>query len=351
MLNIAVIGGGLFGVTSAIRLSEKHTVTLFESNQTLLDSASKHNHNRLHFGYHYPRSYKTAKQSLDGYKLFKDEFESCIINNFPNYYLIDKNSRTTAEEYINFCDALCLKLENKKPELNMNFNDIEASFLTDEPIFNYDKIKIDLLNRVDESSVRLCLNKTITDASELEGYDVIINTTYHNINKIKSLFNLPIDKLNIQDVVIPIFKYNSPKIGITIMDGKFFSILPKGLDENVFLLYSVEHSVINSVNDFTVPETWVDRIDIPDKVDFIYNKSENYFPFLKDVERIGYYRTVRALPFNDDDERLSYLDVTEHKSKLIISVLSGKITTCWLIADDIVKIIDENCFNRQRVLG
>ena len=73
-MKIAVVGGGLFGVTVSLKLSEFYDVTIIESNPTIMENASKCNHNRLHFGYHYPRSYKTAKQTLDGYNLFKDNF-------------------------------------------------------------------------------------------------------------------------------------------------------------------------------------------------------------------------------------------------------------------------------------
>ena len=70
-MKIIVIGAGIFGVTTALTLSENgYDVTLVECENNIMTKASKCNHNRLHFGFHYPRSIKTAKQSLDGYDLF-----------------------------------------------------------------------------------------------------------------------------------------------------------------------------------------------------------------------------------------------------------------------------------------
>ena len=49
-MRIAVIGGGIFGVTTAIRLAENHSVDLFEKNSDILQSASGINQYRLHRG-------------------------------------------------------------------------------------------------------------------------------------------------------------------------------------------------------------------------------------------------------------------------------------------------------------
>ena len=45
--------------------------TLFEKKNNILNGASTNNLNRVHFGYHYPRDYETAKQSTKGYITFK----------------------------------------------------------------------------------------------------------------------------------------------------------------------------------------------------------------------------------------------------------------------------------------
>ena len=74
--DIIVVGAGIFGVTISLTLSENgYDVTLVEGEDDILKNASKSNHNRLHFGFHYPRSINTAKQSLDGYVLFCNNFD------------------------------------------------------------------------------------------------------------------------------------------------------------------------------------------------------------------------------------------------------------------------------------
>ena len=91
MKNVLIIGAGLFGCCADIELAEAgFAVTLIEKEQDIMNGASKHNHNRIHFGFHYPRSTETARQSLDGLVLFLMRFKDSIISGFPNYYFIEK---------------------------------------------------------------------------------------------------------------------------------------------------------------------------------------------------------------------------------------------------------------------
>ena len=70
---IAIVGGGIFGITIYLVLKKKgYDCTLFEKNNNILKGASTNNLNRVHFGYHYPRDNETAKQSLRGYISFKN---------------------------------------------------------------------------------------------------------------------------------------------------------------------------------------------------------------------------------------------------------------------------------------
>ena len=64
-MKIAVIGAGIFGITTAIKLARQHDVSIFERNSDILKGASDVNQCRIHRGYHYPRSPKTTLQVLN----------------------------------------------------------------------------------------------------------------------------------------------------------------------------------------------------------------------------------------------------------------------------------------------
>ena len=54
-MKVIVIGAGIFGVTASLTLSKNgYDVTLVECESDIMSKASKCNHNRLHFGFHYP---------------------------------------------------------------------------------------------------------------------------------------------------------------------------------------------------------------------------------------------------------------------------------------------------------
>ena len=108
MKKILVIGGGLFGCSIALELSKSgHSITLLEQNPSIMNNASKCNHNRIHYGYHYPRSSETATQSLDGLLSFLTKYKEAIVTNFPNYYAISSNqSNINASEYRKCCDQV-----------------------------------------------------------------------------------------------------------------------------------------------------------------------------------------------------------------------------------------------------
>ena len=69
-MKIGIIGGGIFGVTIAIRLAKSHTVEIFEKNDYILKAGSDINQCRIHRGYHYPRSDTTAKELLESQEDF-----------------------------------------------------------------------------------------------------------------------------------------------------------------------------------------------------------------------------------------------------------------------------------------
>ncbi len=353
-MRIIVIGAGIFGCTIALELSRRHDVTLVDMNSDILQNASKVNHNRLHFGFHYPRSKATALQSLIGYEMFYDYFHDAITSDFPNYYMIEKNSHVSSRYYEQFCDSLNLVYEARYPAIDMDFGNIESSYMVREPIFDYDLIKMRLKRDIELSEIRLILNKKIISRKDLN-YDVIINATYFNINKVKRLFGLPLTKLRLQTVIIPIFECNMDKIGVTIMDGKYCSVMPKGFNPNTFLLYHAKESIIYETEDEVIPTSWYlgkkiinncfvkrkiyDKTFAWHHINTIANASRGYFRFLKNCFFVDYWQTVRALPINDDDERLSVFDVSEQDGQKIISVLSGKISTCLLTANNISKLI------------
>jgi len=320
-MKIKIIGAGLFGCCIGYELSRYgHNVTIMEQDSDIMTRASKCNHNRIHFGYHYPRSVETAKQSLDGLVSFLVNYRDSLVSHFPNYYMVANDSKVSNQEYIDFCDEVGISRRLEYPDNQfINKDLISTSLMVDEMVFDYDILKKLVKKNIKNIDVRF---NTKFDG-KLDDCDYLINCTYSNVNEVNHLLNISPIEIKLQDVVVPIFEMDNDPIGLTVMDGPYASIMPKGKNKNQFLLYSVEHSLIKDNN-----------LDI----DMIYRESEKLYPFLCDVKKKGYWRTTRALPVNDNDERLSEIFISKENPK-IITVLSGKISTCHKVGEDIAKML------------
>ena len=100
-MKIAIIGAGFFGSTIALKLSEQHTVHLYEKENNILNGASKANQFRFHMGFHYPRSQRTIKEIKSSYKLFLNFYSNRVFGKTKNYYAVsNKGSKTSYNKLI-----------------------------------------------------------------------------------------------------------------------------------------------------------------------------------------------------------------------------------------------------------
>ena len=62
-IKIAIIGCGAFGLSAALELQNKSfDVYIYDKSTEILNGATFANHNRHHYGFHYPRSQQTIDQ-------------------------------------------------------------------------------------------------------------------------------------------------------------------------------------------------------------------------------------------------------------------------------------------------
>ena len=96
-----IIGGGFFGISLALffrSLTDK--VILIERAQSLMSGASFANQARIHSGFHYPRSFATAKRSLMLHRRFIDDFAPAVVDDFQMLYAVARDgSRVPASRF------------------------------------------------------------------------------------------------------------------------------------------------------------------------------------------------------------------------------------------------------------
>ncbi len=353
-----VIGGGLFGLTTSIVLAENGIkVTVLEKNLDILKEASLVNQNRIHYGYHYPRSIETGQESIDGMEDFLSYYGDCVNNSLIKYYAISKKrSHTSVDEFIKFSKKLNIPLEESWPdEKFLNRDLIQQCWKAHEPNFDYQTLRVNILNRINKlKNIKILRNSKIIKIDSFydnqvqvtlrNGYEIkgnnLVNATYSGLNDIFKLATKKNMEAKFQLVVLPILKINKkiPTYGLTIMDGPFCSILPRGFSKDEYILSNVKGSVLESKTGFKKP-TWKEFSGSVERD--IVEKCKTYFPILSEMEIVDSWITTKMLLPNQEKNDSRPTLILTHK-KNIYSIFSGKVTTCVRVAKDMLKKIEVN---------
>lgn len=364
---IAIIGGGVFGVLSAIEIAKKgYAVDIFEKNEEILLEASLVNQCRIHMGYHYPRDKETAIATLSAEKLFRKTFPNAVVkNDFENYYCLSKeNSKTSPEEYIKFCQDIGLPINTEWPKnINISKDHINFCLKVPEKIFDNTKMRerlyslinkdrkiniyksTEIISIKERNRVYVLTSKNKGDIKEEHDYDGIINAAYSNVNKIHEMagLNTPNYQYELCEMVVMSHPWKD-KSGIAVMDGPFFGIMPFGFSKN-YLMYDVEISVLErTVGKFPNFKKNINYHNKPTNAIKRFNKYktkiEPYLPQIKNSKYItSLYATRIVLPKRDaDDARPT---IVSNPAPGFWTIFSGKIATCAPYSKILAEKIEE----------
>ena len=243
-----IIGAGIYGMYAAKRSLEKNPnekVLILEVENTYFNRGSYVNQARLHNGYHYPRSYSTASKSAKYFDRFYNDFKEGINDNFEKIYAVAADySWANGEQFKKFCDNLNLLCDEIPKEKFFNSYTIDKAFLTKEYSFDAKKIGDKLYKELVSLGCNFKFEAKITSIKKEKDIFIvqledgseyftsfILNATYAGINKIHDLLGfeyLPI-KYEFCEVILCEVSDNIKNVGLTVMDGPFFSIMPFGL--------------------------------------------------------------------------------------------------------------------------
>jgi len=348
-MRIGVIGAGVFGATAAIRLAKAgYDVDLIDKSGDILNAASQINQYRLHQGYHYPRSRETIQSCKASAEAFTREYPEAVITGNTHYHCIAaENSLTSAEQFLQMCDAFELpyrkvRLDVIAPEkvalcVEVNENAIDPKVL-------YSCIK----NRLQKEGVRLVLN-TPAERSMLSHYDFVVVAAYAGINSVLEAFD--VSKLRsyqyeLCEKIVVKLPQNFSRKSVVVLDGPFTCFDPFGRS-GYFVMGHVVHA-IHAQNIGTHPvipdefRSLLNRGVIKDPPLTIFSKiiesAAVFFPDIRKAEHIGSMYTFRTvLPGREDtDARPTIVEKINDK---IITVFSGKIGNCVEAADKILELI------------
>ncbi|NVZ72980.1 FAD-dependent oxidoreductase [Pseudomonas costantinii] len=247
-----VIGGGFYGAAIAIYLAKQRglkRVLLIEREPALLMRASYNNQARVHNGYHYPRSFTTAYRSRVNLPKFARDWPDAIKQDFTKLYAIARrNSKVTAKQFERFCRDIGSAVEPAAPALKALFEPrlIEDVFLVEEFAFDTTKLAQWAERELQEAGVQVRYETQVVEISngsdtllravtqtkngqqELINCRYIFNCTYSGLNHFNGDFPGVRSGLKHEITEMPLM-HMPPALmglGVTVMDGPFFSMMP-----------------------------------------------------------------------------------------------------------------------------
>lgn len=335
-MKIAIIGAGWYGLYCALLLQDKHDITIYEKNNDIFTGASYYNQNRLHLGYHYPKSYKTRMMCLKGYEKFIKLFSNVIEECPKNLYVISKESIIDYNTFLQIYNTTDYEHTINK---NTFLKNIEGDLInTKEKIINSKKAK--LFFKENLKNVKIIYN---TNIFSIEQHDkVILNNTFEYdfcFNCSYNQLNLNEEKCEYEKTISLIYK-RIKKINdydaITIMDGGFSSIFPRDLKNNTYTLTNVIYTPFYKNKNFKKVEEKKLTIEELEhiKINMVKDITKYLTTFDKEFEYDGYFESFKCKTINNNDGRECIIT----KNKNVVNVHCGKIIGIFEFEDYLKKL-------------
>ncbi|MCZ7586759.1 MAG: FAD-binding oxidoreductase [Deltaproteobacteria bacterium] len=361
------MGGGFFGLYTAELLRHAgHEVLLCEKEADFMSRASYVNQARVHNGYHYPRSFLTAVRSRANYPRFLKEFPDCVDRSFTQYYAVGRHySKVTARQYYRFMRSVGADIEPAPPRVRrlFDFDHVEQVFVTEECAFDPVLLKramvarvegagvvcrlgtrVETLHQTAEGGLRATL-ETPTGAETVEARHVF-NCTYSQINALARRSGLPVIPLKheLTEMALVGIPDELRGIGVTVMCGPFFSIMPfppRGHYTLSHVRYTPHFQWEDRPGERTLDAHGVfDRAEKTTSFPYMVRDAARYLPVLTQcryVESLWEVKTV--LPLSETDDSRPILFARDAGLRNYHVIMGGKIDNVYDMTDEIKKVL------------
>lgn len=335
---IMVIGAGWMGChLSYVLKSNGHDVTLFDKGE-IFSGMSGFNTNRLHMGYHYPRSYQTRMQSKNGYKKFLKKYPKLIKKIRNNLiYIIKKYSLIDFNTYKKVMIFSGLKI-NKTNYFKKELSDVEGLIKVEEAQILQDKSKNFFSNKLksiliknSKINIKEIKHKNRRFFYKNEIFDFIIDCTAGQFSKHK------IFDISYEPRITYIYKSKIKNFALMAMDGSFYNIFPyKNKD---YILGSPKYSKFRKFKNLQKAKYFLKKIkkkeinkrrfESENLVKRTFKKFNFYFKYKY------YFFSLTTVMNSESDNRATLVK----KYKNIIHVLGGKIDTIFEAEKEVLRLI------------
>jgi glycine/D-amino acid oxidase-like deaminating enzyme len=346
-----VIGGGFYGCCLALYLrSISSRVLLVEAGGALMDRASRVNQARVHTGFHYPRSAATAVKSMLLHRRFLSDFPEAVVGDFQMLYAIARRrSKVTAKKFHRMFRDMGAPIEVAGPGHRALFNPdmVEEVFACHEVAFDHKILGRLVGERLAAAGIEVRLSTAVIGLEDHRSGTVVrlsdgsevaarfaFNITYAQINAVLAKAGLPPARLKHEIAELALIEppRELERIGVTLMDGPFFSAMPYPSEG----LYSLTHVR------YTPHDSWADNAQARDpyrhfaalepesRYPFMRRDAQFYLPCLEGATyRRSIYEVKTVLIKNEADDGRPILYHRSPESSRVISILGGKIDNIY----------------------
>lgn len=364
-VDAVVIGGGFYGSVIAGYLagSRSLSVLLIEKETALLTRASYNNQARVHNGYHYPRSFTTAYRSRVNLPRFIRDWPDAVKTDFRKVYAIARrNSKVTSRQFERFCRDIGAQIAPSPPPIKALFNEslIESVYDVVEYAFDASVLAEQLREQLHRSGVSILWNTEVhtvhrtgdrlTLQMTAEGKQgeirsrYVFNCTYSGLNRIdgdysgtKAGLKHEITEMALVDLPAP-FR----EMGITVMDGSFFSLMPfpaRSLHTMSHVRYT-PHMHWHDDPDVD-PYAVFDQYTKQSRFDWMYRDICRYMPGIQAAVYVdSLFEVKTVLVKNEGDDGRPILIEKYPELPGFFSVLGGKIDNIY----DVMEKLDAEAF-------
>lgn len=368
MTDKLIIGAGLYGLYAALFCAKRgQTVLVLEMENAPFTRATYINQARVHMGYHYPRSISTAMKSAGYFRRFVEDYDFCIHSEFQQVYATSSHfSWTDAMEFQKFCDDAQIPCMLLPVEQYFKQGVCDGAFLTQEYTYDafilrdylmeelakYSNVEIRYqvqIDRIYQDGTSYVIEANTPNGKEAYEAPFVLNATYASVNQIlqkledfgSEFFGL---KYELCEIILCSVGDNLKEIGLTVMDGPFFSIMPfgkTGYHSLTSVTFTPHKTSFEATPDFSCMKEGSCRNGILGNCNTCEKRPESAWEYMSALAR-KYIRDEYKFTYEQslfsmkpilkaseiDDSRPTVIKYAS-QNPTFISVLSGKINTVY----------------------
>lgn len=336
-MRIAIIGAGWFGCHVATSLlQDGHDVTIFERKSDIFLGASGNNQNRLHLGYHYPRSWQTRHEIICNHDRFINEYPTREIKN--NFFGISTESSIDFDSYeaimeshgipIEFFTASAYGIKNVEHNIVLQTKERVIDTEAVKKIFLRTlkgKIRFDTDVDFEYSGRKV----TVFNKNGCSFFDAVVDCTGGALD--------PTNKIFFEPAVMTEFDGPCEHFALTVMDGPFPCLYPT-CELGRWRVSHVAHTARGVFSTFAEANEVLKGLDVEgiskdmsEAMSFYYPNFSNLFTPTGTL-----VKAVRTKLKNNNASRECHI----HETGRVCRVYSGKICSIFIAEGRVKKWLE-----------